>query len=303
MEKEYTPDSKAWTLMIILSLLWGSSFLLLSKSLTVFSPHDVNGLRMIFAALVLSFYFFPNIKKIPKDRWIYILLSGYLGFLVPFLLIAIGQTHVKSSMTGVLMSLNPALTLVFAVLFFKTKLKITQAIGVLIGLAGCMMVSFIGPQGGFGDFNYFTLYIVMAMILFSTSVNVVKEKLSDIDAVLVVAASMVVIAPVCITFLLFSDFTTIMKSHPDAWEYLGYTAILGVIATGIPYVMYYKVIMLSNVVFASTANYYTALVALVLGIFFGNPIYPMDYVAIALIMTGVLIVGMKWHKHDFLHRL
>ena len=302
-EKDTSPDAQAWILMIVLSVLWGSAFLLASRSLEVFSPYIVTCLRMLFAAVVLSFFFFPHFRKIPKEKWVYILISGYMGFLAPFLLYVIGQTHIRSSMAGVLMSLNPALTFLVAVMVFKIEWKITQLAGVLIGFAGCMIIGFVGADGGFGDFNFYILYLVAAMVLFSFSVNIIKAKLADVDAVLIVAASFVVIAPACIIYLIASDFPVVMSSHPDAWKYLGYTAILGAISTGIPYVMYYKVILLSNVVFASTANYYTSLVALLLGIFFGEKVYPLDYMGMILILVGVLIVGLKWKHHHFLHRI
>ena len=198
------------------------------------------------------------------------------------------------------------LTFLVAVIVFKLEWKITQLAGVLIGLAGCMIIGFAG-DGDFGDFNFYILYLVVAMLLFSFSIIIIKEKLSDVEPVLIVAASMVVIAPACILYLLASNFTSVMTTHENAWEYLGYTALLGIFATGIPYIMYYKVIMMSNVVFASTANYYTSLVALILGIFFGEKIYPLEYMAIILILIGVLIVGLKWKRHGnhhiFPHRL
>lgn len=303
MEQDYSPDAKAWSLLITLSILWGSAFILASKSLELFSPYIVTCLRMLFAAIVLSFYFFPHFRKIPREKWIYIIITGYMGFLAPFLLYVIGQTHIKSSIAGVLMSLNPALTFLIAVIIFKMEWKITQLSGVLIGLAGCMIIGFVGGSGGFGGFNFFILYLIAAMIMFSFSVNIIKAKLSDVDPVLIAAASMVVIAPACLLYLFSSDFPAIMAAHPDGWEHLGYTALLGAFATGIPYIMYFKVIIISNVVFASTANYYTSLVALILGIFFGEKIYPLDFMGIILILVGVLIVGYKRKHHHFLHRI
>ena len=74
-----TNYNKKWILLLILSIIWGSSFILIKKSLVGLTPLQVGSLRIIFTAIVISIYSYSSLKEIPKKSWKWIFLTAYVG--------------------------------------------------------------------------------------------------------------------------------------------------------------------------------------------------------------------------------
>mgnify|MGYP003322328231 FL=1 len=82
--------NKKWFYLAILSLIWGSSFILIKKGLVGLNSVQLASLRMIFAAAVIYIYSYNSIKKIPKKSWKWIVITAYLGTFFPVYLISYG---------------------------------------------------------------------------------------------------------------------------------------------------------------------------------------------------------------------
>src|SRR4051812_48664340 len=95
-----------WFLLIILSLIWGSSFILIKKGLVGLTPYQLGSLRMIFAGLFLLIIGFRTLPNIPSDKWKFMALTAFLGIFLPAYLFAIAETKIGSSITGVLNALT-----------------------------------------------------------------------------------------------------------------------------------------------------------------------------------------------------
>jgi len=146
-----------WTLFIILSLIWGSSFILMKRGLDVFTPAQVAAIRMSVSFLCLFPFVIGHIKTIPKDRWKYIILAGILGNGIPAILFTTAETGISSSVAGVLNSLTPLFTLIIGVMFFRFKTTLLKVMGVLIGFAGAAIMVLYNSHGGF-DANYYYVF-------------------------------------------------------------------------------------------------------------------------------------------------
>ena len=72
-----------WIYLLILSLVWGSSYILIKKSLIGLTPLQLGSLRVIFTTLVLLIIGFSSLKRIPKDKWKWIFATGYIGSFFP----------------------------------------------------------------------------------------------------------------------------------------------------------------------------------------------------------------------------
>ena len=124
-------------LLFLLSIIWGSSFILIKKSLLVFSDYEIALLRMVIAWLVLIPFIFKKFFTIKKNIILPILVVAFLGNAFPAFLFAKAQTQINSSTVGILNSLVPIFTIIIA-FFFKNKTTKKQFIGVLIGFIGIL---------------------------------------------------------------------------------------------------------------------------------------------------------------------
>src|SRR5690606_22009368 len=132
--------SNKWAILAILSLTWGSSFILIKQGISAFTPMQVGALRLSIAGLVLAFFGIRNFKYIPKKLMKWVIIGGCLGNFIPMFLFPLAQQKVSSSMAGILDSLVPIFILIFGFLFFGIKSKWTQALGALIGFIGAAIL-------------------------------------------------------------------------------------------------------------------------------------------------------------------
>jgi drug/metabolite transporter (DMT)-like permease len=105
----------------VLSLIWGSSFILIKKSLEHFSPYQVGALR------VLDFWGFivancdSEQKKFPIKQLKWLLLAAFAGNFIPMFLFPIAETKVSSSIAGIMNSMMPIFTIIVGRCFGKRK--------------------------------------------------------------------------------------------------------------------------------------------------------------------------------------
>ena len=133
-----------WGYLMLLSLIWGSSFILIKKGLVGLTAFQLGSLRIIFAALFLLVIGFRSLVKIPHHQWRYIALTSLFGTFIPAYLFAIAQTQIDSSISSILNSLTPLNTLLIGVLFFRLDFRRNQIFGVLIGLVGSALLIWNG---------------------------------------------------------------------------------------------------------------------------------------------------------------
>ena len=99
---------------MILSLVWGSSYILMKKALLGLNPLQVGSLRMIISTIFLLIIGYSSLKSVPNGKWKWILITGLIGFFPPFLF-AYAQTEIDSALAAILNSLTPLATLLIGV--------------------------------------------------------------------------------------------------------------------------------------------------------------------------------------------
>jgi drug/metabolite transporter (DMT)-like permease len=136
-----------WALLITLSILWGASFLFVGVQVAVLTPTTVVTLRVIIAGLLLYAILAILGLRMPTDResWRDFLIMGFLNNVIPFSLIAWGQSHIASGLASILNATAPLFTVVVAhYLTADERMTPTRVTGVLIGFAGVVVM--IGPS-------------------------------------------------------------------------------------------------------------------------------------------------------------
>ncbi len=289
--QEQSSGTLAWFLITILTLIWGTSFILMKKGLVVFSAGEVGALRMVIASLSLLPFAIKHLKSVEPARWKFLVGSGLLGNFIPAFLFAYAETRLASGLAGVLNSLTALFTLLVGAMLFKQAITWMRVLGILIGILGTAILIFSG--NGSADLNnkYYGLYIVVATICYGGSVNIIKHRLGGLKPIIISSLALLTVGPLALVYLFTTDFMYKLQHVPGAWEAFIYIAILAVFSTAIALVLFNRLIHISTTLFASSTTYLIPIVALMWGVLDGESIQLWHYVGMVVILAGVFIVN------------
>lgn len=283
-----------WIILIALALTWGSSFILMKRGLEVFSSDEVAALRIFIAFLFLSPLLIKHFKKDLIKHWKGFLGMGLLGNFIPAFLFTKAETGISSSLTGMLNSLTPLFTLLLGVLLFKSKTKLINAIGILIGFIGAIGLLTAGKSEDMNNNLLFGVYVVLATICYALSVNIIKKELGQVNSITATVWAMMFIGPLAGIYLFgFTDFLADLKTNALAYESLGYVSILAIFGTALSVIIFNVLIKNTNALFASSVTYLIPVVAMGWGILDGEDVVAMHFIWIIIILLGVYLVNKK----------
>ena len=263
-----------WIYLVVLALVWGSSFILIKKGLIGLTALQLGSLRILFAALFLVLIGFKSLSKIPKYKWKYIALTSMFGTFIPAYLFAIAQTQIDSSVSSILNSLTPLNTLILGALVFGLQFKRNQIIGILIGLAGS------------------ALLILIASVCYAVNVNLIKKYLHDLSPLSITTGNFIVLLVPALTVLFFSGFFQIV-GDVKVQESVLYIIILGVVGTGIANILFFKLIQISSPVFATSVTYLIPVVAFCWGLLDNEMLTAVQFFGAFIILIGVYLSAKK----------
>lgn len=280
-----------WVLIFILSIIWGSSFILIKKGLEAYSPVQVGSLRIFFAFIVLLPVALKHFKSVPLKEKKIIFIIGLLGNLVPAYLFSQAETRLSSSLAGILNGLTPIFTMLISILAFKNKLKVWQIIGVLIALIGSVGISFINSDGALGELNFYVFYIIFATFLYGICTNLTKSYLSNVKPIAIASLALLFVSPLSLGLILFSGTYEVFITNEYAISSTFYIFLLGCFGTAIALIFYNRLIHLTSAVFASSVTYLMPIVAVVWGIIVGESFSFLHLIGMFFIIFGVYKVN------------
>lgn len=281
-----------WVLLIVLSLIWGSSFILIKRGLDVYTPGQVAALRIVIAGTLLLPFTVVQLRHTRRELLGYVALVGILGNGIPAYLFSIAETQLNSSTAGTLNALQPLFTLLIGAVVFHISLTRVKVVGVVIGLVGAVMLAL--RNGGSGEPTQNLLYgllIMVATIMYAISTNIIRYKLHSLRAIQLTSLSLPMVALPYLLYLLTTDFTERFVSVPGAFSSLGYIAILASLGTTFSVILFNRLIQQSGPLFASSVTYIIPVVALGWGIADGEPLGPLHIVGMGAILAGVYLVN------------
>ncbi|GAB3992274.1 DMT family transporter [Spirosoma daeguense] len=284
----------AWLLLCCLALVWGSSFILIKRSLEAFPPQQVAAGRLLFAFL----FFIPflagqsrqsEIRVAVRHRWVALLASGLVGFVIPAFIFAEAGAHLNSSLSGALNSLSPLFTLILGGLFFGQPLRIRQVSGILLGLLGSMLLVFFSATGSF-QINEYALLVVGATLCYGLNVNLVGRYLKHLPALVSTAWLFAFAGPIALLTLMPTDFLDRVLEIKNNWS-LGALVILGIFGSGLMSIFFNRVMQLASPLFAASVTYLIPIVALMWGFLDGETIYTVQFIGMGICLLGVWLVN------------
>ncbi len=281
-----------WVLLTILSLIWGSSFILIKKGLIGLSPIQLGSLRILFAGFFLILVGFKSLSKISFQQWKFIALTALFGTFIPAYLFAIAQTEIDSSVSSILNSLTPLNTLVLGSLTFGLHFRRNQIIGVIIGLIGSALLILNGAMNHPEQNYYYALLVIIASLCYATNVNLIKKHLSGMAPLSITTGNFLVLLLPAALILYFTDFLNVV-SMPQVQHSMLFIVVLGVIGTGIANIIFFKLIQLSSPVFATSVTYLIPIVAFFWGLLDHEMLTPIQFVGAFIVLIGVYLSAKK----------
>lgn len=286
--------SLSWFLLILLALVWGSSFILMKRGLDAFSSDEVAALRISIAFLFLSPLLIRHYRIDLKKYLPGLLIMGFFGNFIPAFLFTKSETMISSSLAGMLNALTPMFTVLVSLIWLSLRPSGNKIAGVIIGFVAALgLIFFEEGEDVFRNFSYGFL-VVLATLCYAISINGIKKYLSDISSVTATVWAFCFTGPVALTYLFgFSDFVPHLKASPIAMSSLGYVAILAIFGTALSVILYNVLIKKAGVIFASSCTYLIPVVAILWGIFDGEMVNPAQVLSIVVIILSVYLINRQ----------
>lgn len=281
-----------WIFLIVLSLIWGSSFILIKKGLIGLSPYQLGSLRIIFAATFLLIIGFKSLRKIKQQQWKFIALTAFMGTFFPAYLFSIAQQHIDSSINAILNSLTPLGTLIIGATIFGLTFQRRQFFGVIIGLCGSALLIFNGAANHPGQNYWFAILSIIAAMCYAVNVNLIKKYLSDLSPLSITTGNFAVLLIPALVILSCTNFFEV-ANLPEVKTSMLFIGVLAIMGTCVANILYFKLIQISSPIFASSVTYMLPVVAFFWGMLDGEMLSPFQFLGALIVLIGVYLSARK----------
>jgi drug/metabolite transporter (DMT)-like permease len=270
-------------LLAALTLIWGASFLFIRVADREIDPWALVFFRVLLGAAVLvPLALITGRRRVlsqARTVWWALAVIGTVNTAIPFLLFALAETRIDSSLAGILQGAAPIFTVLIAVGLGLERVGGRRLAGFLVGFAGVALL--LGLPGGGGIVA--ALAVVLAAFCYACGATFASRKLHGVDPHLIGAGSCVVAtiltAPVALTRL---------PSVMPGWKETGSVLALGLAGTGIAYVMLFALLASAGPSRTILVTYTIPAVALAYGVvLLGEPLRWESLAGLALILGGV----------------
>lgn len=278
----------------VLTLIWGTSFILIKQGLKVFAPDEVGALRVSAAALFLLPIAVTQLRELKSEHYWKLFASGMMGIFIPAFLFATAQTRMDSSVAGIINTLTPIFTMIIGAIIFKQRFRGITIVGILLGFGGATLLSISRSGGSIGGINLFALLIVLACFFYGSNLNFIKFNIPDLRSMTITSVSLLLIGPLAIVYLFgFTDFTQKFSTHDGAWRAFGFIVLLGFMSTAVATILFNRLVKISTPLFASSVTYVMPIVAVMWGVLDGEQLGVGHFIGMIAIIGGVYLANRK----------
>jgi drug/metabolite transporter (DMT)-like permease len=290
---------KSWILLIILSIIWGSSFILMKKGMygsngePIFSAPQVGSLRMLIASSVLLPWAVKGWQSLrSKKDILYFSIVGTCGSFLPAFLFTFAETGITSGLAGMLNSFTPIFTILLGLLIFQQRLNSYQYIGVSIGTVGIILLVLSGKQSSLSGDTTHILAVIAATLLYAISLSTIKYKLQHYSSMQVTSISLSLIWIPAFVIVLMMETPTVISENDLASDGLYAIIVLALFGTAIATILFNATIRLSSALFASSVTYLMPIISVLIGWRFGEVITAAQIGSMFIILLGILLANL-----------
>lgn len=291
MTPQMTIPARAWIEILLLSLLWGGSFLAISLALREVDVFTIVAIRVVGAAVVLWAYVLIRGLEVPRMGriWGAFLVMGLLNNVLPFSLIVWGQQNIPSGLASILNASTAIFgVIVAAAIFADERLTQRKAIGVMIGFLG------VAAAIGLSALTQFDLRSLAQLALLGSSLSYAlagawaRRALKGLTPQVAAAGMTTCSAFVMLPTALWIEGVPELSLTMSTWAALAYLAVM---ATALAYLLYYRVLAVAGSGNLMLVTLLVAPVAIALGaVVLGEELRPAAYVGFGLLAIGLMIL-------------
>lgn len=282
-----------WFIFILLSLIWGSSFIMMKEGLRFLNAFQVASLRIIFSGIVLLPAAIKHFKNIPLNKIGVIFMSGVLGSLLPAYLFCVAEMGIDGALAGTLNSLTPIFVIITGALFFASSTSANKIMGILTAFTGSILLLVSKGHMQESQNLLYVAYVVLATIFYGFNVNMVFKYLKDIGSLQIAAVTLSLNAIPALVVLYFTGYFSLPLGNEDILYSTGHAALLGIMGTAVASIIFYKLVKNAGAVFASMVTYGIPIIANIWGIIYGEQVGWKQFGCLLLILLGVYIANRK----------
>jgi drug/metabolite transporter (DMT)-like permease len=282
-----------WLIFIALSLIWGSSFVLMKEGLLHLTAYQVASLRIVFSGIVLLPTAIKYFNKIPKDKLFIIFMSGLLGSLLPAYLFCVAEEGIDSALTGTLNSLTPIFVIIIGALFFKSKTTGNKIFGIIISFTGSILLLLSKGHMQESQNLMYVSFVVLATVCYGINVNMVHRNLQNIGSLQIAAVALTLNAVPALIVLVLTGYFNLPLTDKDILLATGASAILGVVGTAVASIIFYVLVKRAGAIFSSMVTYGIPVVANIWGVIYHEEVGWKQIACLGLILFGVYIANRK----------
>jgi drug/metabolite transporter (DMT)-like permease len=282
-------SARAWALFAAVGVIWGIPYLFIKIAVDELSPSVVAWSRLaIAAAVLLPVAWRTGALRGLGARWKVLAAFAAVEMAVPWQLLGFGEVHVSSSLAAILIAAVPLFVALLALRFDHAERPTrTRLVGMLIGLAG--VAALVGIDiGGDGEELLGAAAIIVVAFLYAVGPMIVKRRLSDVDPIGPVAASVSIATLMVTPFAL----AALPDSMPSA-DTLASLAVLGFLCSAFAFLLFFRLIAEVGPGRATVITYINPVVALALGV------AVLDESVTAGVVVGLLLIlAGSWLSTD-----
>lgn len=276
--------------LVLLALIWGTSYLWIKISLRSFTPVQNTAGRLALGAIALVAYCLLRRVRLPGDPrvWGHLVILAVVANVTPFFLFAYGETTVHSAVAGILNATTPVFTALVAAAAGSERFNTAKLGGLALGLAGATLIfepwyaaSDVASAGGLACLGasacYGVGFVYASKVLGGRGLKPLALSAAQLSAAALIALAIAVVAG-----------DPVPSFRLDAF---GALAILGVVGTGIAYVINYRLIVNRGASGAALVTYLIPVVAVAVGwVTLGERITIPMLAGTATVLLGVALV-------------
>ncbi len=287
--------AKHYLMLLVLAMIWGSSFPFLKIVIENYSPIVTIALRLTISAIAMTAFIYAIGLRIPTSMkvWRHYTVVAIVGNIIPFFLISWGEQYINAALASVLMGLIPLATLISAhLLTDDEKMTLTKLVGVFLGGGGVVVLIGVDALQDFGTHILAQLAVIIAACCYGVSSVYVRRSKITVHNPLANSAGILICSSVL------SLPIALLVDSPAQWTFnlrsVSALMVLSLVCTCFAYYLLYNLLAQVGATFTSFNNYLVPVFGMLISVMLlGDTISPSTYTALTLIFIGLVLSQKK----------
>lgn len=278
--------NKNYLLLILLSAIWGSSFIFMRVLAPVFGAASTASFRLLIGSLTLLFYFKKTNYKIKwQQHGFMLLIIGLLNSALPFFLYAFAALYIPASLSVMINGMTPMFGTIFAFLLLSESISLKKIMGLSLGTLGVVIMSY-SKALPHNTLAYLSILACLgAASCYGLSAAIIKKYAHDIPAKSLAGGSQLIAGLALLPFVFNTkSFANVQVHH------IFLLLIFGALCSGLAYLIYYHIIKTLGPSKALTVTFLMP----VFGVFWGRLILFEKIYFQSLIGGSIILIGTFW---------